>query len=1312
MANLHFDITADCSSATTALNNTRDGISSLNGQVATTGVVVTGTDAAVGQLNSVGAARSTIAGITTVDVQVGPGVAEAERGVQGLRNNVMGLNNDLASVTSPTVGVAGSGSVRQMTADLDAMSGGLQRVNASSEGLAGVDARAGAATQTVTRLGSEIEALGDESAMNATAPVRELAMALGGNTDSIASGGAMAASAASGLNARLGGVGASAELTSKQLKQLQQATSALDQGSLRGGFGSFAAAYAGQPGTGPPFEGPPTGRGGGGGGGGGTPRTPGGAAKPEEMFADSEGLGGPAMLGGMLGIAADAIYAAAGIGSVAEAVGKVPGLAFAAGKAMFQFDTGVRQAAAGALSQGVPAFQSLGTALRPLGTEIGQIGAQNLGTTLAAATDVVGHATNDLKAMEGAIGPAITGFGKLADSILDGIASPQVSAGVQQVSKSLSDPGNEEGIKNLTTGALALGTTIATVVTDAAGAVGQLTGIGGQAAVPAALAGLVGAFLGKGGGFVGMLSGAGLAGLGAAITQGEVAEGRSPTDTIAGGVAGYGLAGLAAKALPGRLAPYAPLLKAGGAMLGMSAEDMLPPKAADITSDALTGAMIGAQLGMPFGPEGALIGGGIGLVAGAAKGFYDTSQQGQGAYVGGFPTGVSAPHGWDMDKDGNLTPSKTTTMPSSGPVPTHMPEMAPPPGPTPLPSTGDRSLPPEFGPQFGGALPPLTSDTNAANQSLQNFTGTTNTAAPAMANLTTSTQGFTGQMQRVPSAVQPATQALTNLQQQAQPAAQAVQQVPQAMQPTMDLLQQFAPQATAQISQATTAVSSGATNLGNQIPAQVGQGIQQSTPEACDAAADMGKQTGDCGKSALQSASPSQVFAELGMSTGQGLALGIQNSTGLATTAVGSMMTSAVGAGAAAIGAASPSKAFTALGQDTVGQMFGAGAGQALGAAGGFGSQLANQLGIAAGKSVPRDYGSGGVWGGRAADLPPEVREQMDQVNRAYAGMAGATMPGDVGTYGRLTGDTGEIRKRAEAQADLAKQQEAFNRANDKNMADRGFSPETQRRIDAEMWGHKQRADAMNEQNTLMKENAKYQALHGTQDPNNPMTQFGGNVPSASAHPEMWPSLRADAEKLGQTLPQGLAQGIKKGDGDVRDAAGNQGTAAVDAAKKKTGSESPSYLTYQIGQDVAAGLVGGLGSGVIAASNGVLPIASNSGLAVGYQWARSMVTGADSVLKTADFTSAGFANIGSALAKTALGAAGLLGPAGGGASIYQQAGGNQGFISLGGGTPAAPVVNAEINVQVGNTPVEVIAQNVVNASFEQVADSITRQRGW
>lgn len=142
-----------------------------------------------------------------------------------------------------------------------------------------------------------------------------------------------------------------------------------------------------------------------------------------------------------------------------------------------------------------------------------------------------------------------------------------------------------------------------------------------------------------------------------------------------------------------------------------------------------------------------------------------------------------------------------------------------------------------------------------------------------------------------------------------------------------------------------------------------------------------------------------------------------------------------------------------------------------------------------------------------------------------------------------------------------------------------------------------------------------------------------------------------------------------------------------------------------VSRSVGDTMSGAFGSGVTAASNGVLGIASNSGLAVGYQWARSVATGADTVLRSADFKSISIPQIGSQLAKTALGDLGLLGPAGSGGSIPLNS-----AITMSGGAAATPAP-IQLTVNLDGKPFREMTVEQINAAIGQLADLIPQQVG-
>jgi hypothetical protein len=184
--------------------------------------------------------------------------------------------------------------------------------------------------------------------------------------------------------------------------------------------------------------------------------------------------------------------------------------------------------------------------------------------------------------------------------------------------------------------------------------------------------------------------------------------------------------------------------------------------------------------------------------------------------------------------------------------------------------------------------------------------------------------------------------------------------------------------------------------------------------------------------------------------------------------------------------------------------------------------------------------------------------------------------------------------------------------------------------------------------------------------------------------------------KLGVFAGQGYALGMEQSRGVVSSSARSLGAGAVNTAADAAAAAQTTYNTA---------LAGGFGAGITAASNGVTPIASNAGLMLGYVWAKNVATGAMSVLESSQFSQLTMPKLGSQQAMTALGALGLLPPAGSGAEYYNISAGSAGMVTI------KPEVNATINVMVDGAPMRVIAQNVVDASMTNLADLVPAQRG-
>lgn len=137
--------------------------------------------------------------------------------------------------------------------------------------------------------------------------------------------------------------------------------------------------------------------------------------------------------------------------------------------------------------------------------------------------------------------------------------------------------------------------------------------------------------------------------------------------------------------------------------------------------------------------------------------------------------------------------------------------------------------------------------------------------------------------------------------------------------------------------------------------------------------------------------------------------------------------------------------------------------------------------------------------------------------------------------------------------------------------------------------------------------------------------------------------------------------------------------------------------------------LGGLGSGVQAALDGTESIASSSGLQVGNVWARNIMTGADNVLQTSQFSALSSPAVGSALAETALGAAGQLGPAGSGAEYYNVASGSAGNVTMGSAAQQPIVITNTVTLD--GTVIDTKINNAISSNNNGLINLISGARG-
>jgi hypothetical protein len=1318
VANLHIDITGDCTGATTALGNTQAAISRLNNTQATVSVGVVGTDNAVTGLNRVQAARVGASGDARVGVDTS-GLDAGRASLRGFSQEVRAANRDLVAAGGSRVfGVRDDGSLGDITQRIGTASQALQGLGAGSSSLGQIESDASRSAQSLGGVEAGLRDVG-ASASDATPMMRQAAMVMagGGEGASLAESAIAGSRAVRTLDADMASASGSAQRLSGQAIAVGRA---LNVGGLPGGFNAFNNQFSGVgvPGTGHGPPSPPR-FGGGGGGGGGR----GGEAMPgsgdSRKGSGLGGLGQPLLMAGVIG--AGSALVAAGVGALAvnEAIKRTPDLAYAASQAMGAFDRSITNAASSAVTQGVPALHELGQALVPLGTEIGTVGAQQIGNVLGGATTLATSARTALQSLEPAIGPSITAITNLGNAILKGIADPTVAGGIQGVAESLSSPQVGQVVQAATVGVVSASTAITKALVDVTGAAAgimDMIGIPTAAAGPSITGLTGGAILGaKVGGAKGGLVGGVLgltAGLGTSLEQQRGID-TTPTllDEIGGAGLGFALGGPVG-ALAGGLA---------GEGFGAATSTLVPEQyrkaANDVGGGALAGAAAGALIGSAFGGigaiPGALIGATLGAGAGGAyaaysPGGYSQDPSGRG-YTGGFPSGVSAPYGWSEDQQGNLTPL----------------------------GRGGQVLPQAQTSQIGAASSQVTqlgqSASNAAPQVQQLSTSATtaapqvqqlgqhaNTAAPSMLQFNQSTNQMSQSVTQLHQAVQPATQTIQQLGQVVQPTAQAVQQLPNAVQPAMQSLSQLPQQAAQQLNTANSAVAAGGTNIGAQVPNAMAQGINQNTAQACNASANLAANTAKCAASVLQTASPSKVFVGLGQSTGQGLAVGISGSFGAATGAVSSAMGAVVSAGAAGLDAHSPSQIFVAYGagipeglslgiQSTAGTAVAAtqqmlsqvtqGARQQItGAQTLLGTSYNQALRTAltqptnptTGQQPPR-YGQD-----QNQVLRDQQRQQQDQQNQ----------------QSRLQ----DQQSRQQADANKAQEQQQKDAQRRSELQRLGYSPDTVNRVLSQENLHNQRADALKVQRQQQHDDAVQAARLGItpsqvaaqrqqtllaqpQPQQQPLQQLNSTLGAMTN--AFVPELNKSGQQMGQAVTQGLSNGMQQGQGQVNGAGQGMANGLIDQAKKKLGIASPSTVMADVGADVGAGMAQGLA----AASASVAPVASNTGLQVGYIWAQSVVGGALSVMKSSDFATASVTGVGSALAETALGQLGLLGPAGSGAEIYKTSAVT--ISPSGSSTAVTPQVNATINVTVGDQPMQVIAQQVVEANMTGLSNAIS-----
>jgi hypothetical protein len=232
-----------------------------------------------------------------------------------------------------------------------------------------------------------------------------------------------------------------------------------------------------------------------------------------------------------------------------------------------------------------------------------------------------------------------------------------------------------------------------------------------------------------------------------------------------------------------------------------------------------------------------------------------------------------------------------------------------------------------------------------------------------------------------------------------------------------------------------------------------------------------------------------------------------------------------------------------------------------------------------------------------------------------------------------------------------------------------------------------------------------------SQSPSRVFMELGENM-TLGLKIGMEEGVKGSFEQLGADMSTGLAIGLVDGikhrgylagptiQSVVNQVGGQMSSGMGSAVDKSVQSAVNSVSQF----DYNEALSGGLGAGVTAASNGVSPIAQDYGLMIGYTWAENVVTGTQSVLQSSQFADLVVPQFKSALAQADLGKLGLLPPAGSGAQYYTTTSGSAGMVSM------SPVVNATIMVNVDGSPMETVAQQVVDTSLNNLTNSISAQR--
>lgn len=544
---------------------------------------------------------------------------------------------------------------------------------------------------------------------------------------------------------------------------------------------------------------------------------------------------------------------------------------------------------------------------------------------------------------------------------------------------------------------------------------------------------------------------------------------------------------------------------------------------------------------------------------------------------------------------------------------------------------------------------------------------------------------------------------------------------------------------------AAPAAAEGGSDAGSAMGGGMGKGITKTETDTLTIVKRWVTRIVDAGKDALGIASPSKVFTEMGMNVAAGMAVGITSGSPAAVTASSQMATGVVQGATTSLGGSSagPQMANSigthlASAGTQYGQQF---AGNFAAQAGGFtGGRAPNLAAIAPrggdgaylgatppGGQVPPGQITPGQ-GGNGQQLTPE--EQAARANQPGR-MPGLDANGnpitpdkaiEMGLYpagsqadfraralGRTTQEPTNYVLRAQAHHDRAaelKAQRDQRHADALSAARQGITPNeaTAQRIAQEQ---QQAIQQHQQQSMTSQDRISQQSVDPfrTTPPPPPSQTLQQSINDHLFNSQQTiEQTKQKGQALGQALGQGAAQGVQQSQDQAAQAVVALGKGQQDAYKKEHGIASPSTVFAQLSSEIGAGMSQGLAS----ASDSIQGVASDRGLQVGYTYGRSFVTGADSVIQKDLFQGISRPQIDSPQAMAALGAAGLLGPAGSGAQIPKS---RTVTLSPGSGSSGTPQINATVLVTVdGAGPMRVIASEVVDVAMDHLGDAIGLQR--